>query len=281
MDGASKKAQIDENEIKNEETLAARKLEIQQQRVNDQIAILQMLTNASNELADRRIAKIDEEIEASQRRYDNFQALAEAGNITAAQSMAEESKLIAEQNRLKEKEEKRRQRMQLASSVLQTYLQNSQDPKVENPLAKTITDTILLTEFIKSLPTFASGIEDTGKNGQGVDGKGGFHAILHPNERVLTKQQNALVGSMSNEDLSKLAYNYQNGLVRDITDGKIVSNSNNGTSILVEKLDSLEHTIKNKPENNIELEQIIAGAMAIKRTTKQGNTTIYNRYRVN
>ena len=80
-----------------------------------------MLTNASNELADRRIAKIDEEIEASQRRYDNFQALAEAGNITAAQSMAEESKLIAEQNRLKEKEEKRRQRMQLASSVLQTY----------------------------------------------------------------------------------------------------------------------------------------------------------------
>ena len=102
------------------------------------------------------------------------------GNILAKESMAEEAKLIAEQTRRREQAEKRKQRIQLASTVLQSYLTNSQDPDVKNPLQKTITDTVLLTEFIKSLPAFFDGTDDTGKNGKGVDGKGGFLSILHP-----------------------------------------------------------------------------------------------------
>ena len=168
----------------------------------------------------------------------------------------------------------------LLQVIVNTYLMNSNDPEVENPLAKTITDTVLLTEFIKSLPTFFDGIEDTGKHGYGVDGKGGFQAILHPNERVLTAQQNRLIGGLSNDELSQLAYNYQTGLVRDISDGSMLYNGFTGANILADKLDSLEATIRNKPESNIELEQIIDGAMAITRTTKKGNTKIYNRYRV-
>ncbi len=274
------KEAIDKDEIANEEATAEKNKALAEQRVEDQIAILQALTNIANELADKRIAKIDEEITASQRRYDNYEELAKNGNILAQQSLAEEAKIIADSERQKAKMEKRKQQMTLASSVLQSYLQNSQDENVKNPLQKTITDTILLTEFIKSLPTFAEGTEDTGTNGRGVDGKGGFNAILHPNERVLTKQQNQLVGSMSNEELSQLANNYQNGLVRDITDGSIVSTNINGSNLVVDKLNDLERTIKNKPESNIELEQIIDGAMAITRTTKKGNTKIYNRYRV-
>ena len=147
-------------------------------------------------------------------------------------------------------------------------------------MAKTITDTVLLTQFIKSLPAFASGTEDTGTNGKGIDGKGGFQAILHPNERVLTKDQNKLVGGMTNDDLSNLAYQYQNGLiVRGFNDG---SNNmiNAENQLLLRKLDSLENTIKNKPETNIELEEIIGGVMSITRQKKQGNTKTYNRYRV-
>ena len=274
------KKEIDEKEIDNEEEIAEKLLENAKKRVDEQIAILEALTEVSNELADERISKIDEEIEASQKRFDNLQELANSGNILAKESMAEEAKLIAEQTRRREQMEKRKQRVQLASTVLQTYLTNSQDPDVKKPLQKTITDTVLLTEFIKSLPAFFDGTADTGKNGQGVDGKGGFLSVLHPNERVVPKKNNDMIGNMSNDELSQLAYNYQNGLVRDVADGLTLSNDLSGVNILVDKLDSLERTISNKPEHNLQVEQIIDGAMAITRSTRRGNTKVYNRYRV-
>jgi ABC-type transporter Mla subunit MlaD len=269
---ADKKREIGFEELDNEREL----LEVRREMVLNGI---QSLTDITNELADKRIAKIDEEIEASQRRFDSLQSLAESGNILARESMAEEAKLMAEQNRKREQEEKRKQRIQLASSVLQAYVTNSNNPQVKNPLQKTITDTVLLTEFIKSLPAFFDGTEDTGKNGNGIDNKGGFLSVLHPNERVVTARQNELIGGMSNEELSKLAYNYQNGMIRPITDTAL-SNGFAGVEILAKKLDSLERTIANKPEHTIQVEQIIGGAMAITRNTKKGNTNIYNRYRV-
>lgn len=269
---ADKKREIGFEELDNEREL----LEVRREMVLNGI---QSLTDITNELADKRIAKIDEEIEASQRRFDSLSSLAESGNILARESMAEEAKLMAEQNRKREQEEKRKQRIQLASSVLQAYVTNSKNPQVKNPLQKTITDTVLLTEFIKSLPAFFDGTEDTGKNGNGIDNKGGFLSVLHPNERVVTAKQNELIGGMSNEELSKLAYNYQNGMIRPITDTAL-SNGFAGVEILAKKLDSLERTIANKPEHTIQVEQIIGGAMAITRNTKKGNTNIYNRYRV-
>lgn len=269
---ADKKREIGFEELDNER-------EIMEMRREMVLNGLQSLTDITNELADKRIAKIDEEIEASQRRFDSLQSLAESGNILARESMAEEAKLMAEQNRKREQEEKRKQRIQLASSVLQAYVTNSNNPQVKNPLQKTITDTVLLTEFIKSLPAFFDGTEDTGKNGNGIDNKGGFLSVLHPNERVVTAKQNELIGGMSNEDLSKLAYNYQAGLVRPITDTAL-SNGFAGVEILAKKLDSLERTIANKPEHTIQVEQIIGGVMAITRNTKKGNTNIHNRYRV-
>lgn len=279
QDTLNAKRDLDKEEIEDEKAKNDQLNELQAKRVEDQIATLQALTEYSNELADQRIAKIEEEIEASQRRFDNYSELAKQGNITAKESLAEEQRLIDEANRKKEQAEKRKQRVQLASSVLQAYIKNSNDPEVANPLSKTVTDTILLTEFIKSLPTFLEGTENTGPNGKGIDGKGGFLSVLHPNERVVPKEDNQLIGDMTNSELAKLAYKYQSGMVTDINDKKLVVGGYD-TQVLAEKLDKLEQTIKNKPETNIELEQIIAGTMAITRTTKQGNTKIYNRYRV-
>jgi hypothetical protein len=250
-----------------------------QERLEDAIAIQQQLTDAFVELTDRRIAKIDEEIAASERRFSTLQDLAAEGNITAKESLAEEARLLAEQNRKKEQLERRKQRIELASSVLEAYQRNTADESVTNPLAKTITDTVLLTEFIKSLPAFYEGTEDTGKHGEGVDGKGGFFSILHPNERVMPKEYNSMTAGMSNEDLATLAYKYQSGLITDTSDfkGGMAINDN---SLVIKELQDLKRTIKNKPETNIELEQIISGAMVVKRTTSQGNTKVYNRYRV-
>lgn len=244
----------------------------------DQISIIQSLTDAFNFFADKRIAKIDEEINKAQERYNTYQELAKNGNIQAQQSLATEAKLIAESNRKKEQMEKRKQRIALASDALQAYLRNSEDPDVENPLLKTFTDITLLTQFVQNLPFFEDGIEDTGKNGAGVDGRGGFHAILHPNERVLTKKQNKLIGNISNEDLAQLALRHNTGMIDPAIHQTIIAKSDER---VVERLDSLEKTIKNKPVSNIELERIIDGALQVVQTTTKGKKVIYNRYKIN
>lgn len=55
-------------------------------------------------------------------------------------------------------------------------------------------------------PSFFVGTEDTGPGGK-ADGKGGFHAILHPRERVLTAEQNKKLKGISNEKLVELVNN--------------------------------------------------------------------------
>lgn len=244
----------------------------------EQIKIVERLTESFERLADRRIDKLDQEMDKAKQRFDLYSGLAKSGNINAQQSLAEEQRIIDESQRQKERLEKQKQRVQLVSGALQSYIRNADDPDVKNPLVKTITDVSLLTQFIQSLPAFEKGIEDTGTNGNGVDGKGGFLSILHPNERVLTKDQNKNVGQISNDELSNLALKYRNGELESIIN---VNNtkSNPENNEIVNRLKSLEHTIRNKPETNIELERIVDGAMTIVRTTKKGSTKVFNRYR--
>jgi len=226
--------------------------------------------------SNRKIEQIDKELAAANTQYTTLQTLAANGNINAKESLAEQQKIINEANAQKERELKKQQRIKLAESVYSTY-----NAKVaggsEHPLLDTIKDTMLLQQFIASLPTFYDGTEDTGKNGNGIDNKGGFHAILHPNERVIPKSLNEKIGSLSNEALAKMANEYQNGKI-------IRSNSQLGssfdTAILVNKMDELTNAIKSKPETNIEIGEITQSVMEIVKSTKQGNTTTYNRYKV-
>jgi len=254
-------------------------VEIVRISADEQIKIIQELTTAFSRLADERIAKLDEEMDKAQQRYDLYLELAKNGNINAQQSLATEARLIAESNRKKEQLERRKQRVQLASDTLQAYLKNSEDPDVKNPLLKTFSDITLLTQFIQNLPAFAKGTEDTGTHGEGVDGKGGFHAILHPNERVLTKKQNEMVGDLSNDELSNLALKYRAGELENKINFQ--QSKQPQPNEVVERLKSLEQTIRMKPETNIELERIIDGALTITKSVKKGNTVVYNRYRTN
>ena len=144
-------------------------------------------------------------------------------------------------------------------------------------MAETIRDTTLLQQFISSLPTFFDGIEDTGKNGNGVDGKGGFHAILHPNERVVPKSLNDKIGNLSNTDLARVAQEYNNG--------KFVESNGQPQSalelaLLVNEIKDLKSVIKDKPETNIALGQITQSVVEIVESKTIGKTTTYNRYKV-
>jgi hypothetical protein len=262
-------------------------LAIEEEILNKRIELMNLQNKRAEETENKTVEIVrisaDEQIKIitsltdAFERYDLYLQLAKDGNINAQQSLATEQRLIAESNRKKEQLERRKQRVQLASDTLQAYLKNSEDPNVKNPLLKTFSDITLLTQFIQNLPAFAKGTEDTGTHGEGVDGKGGFHAILHPNERVLTKKQNEMIGDMSNDELSNLALKYQAGELQSKIN--VHQSKQPEPNEVVQRLKSLEQTIKMKPETNIELERIIDGALTITKSVKKGNTVVYNRYR--
>ena len=276
---AKKLAEEIADEQKQEDDLAKKRAtdeEKRLKRLQTEAEFIKMTTDFFIKNSEKKIAQMDKEIAKAESQYTILQQLAVNGNINAQESLAEQQRIINEANARKEKELKRQQRIKLAESVYSTY-----NSKVaagsEHPLMDTIKDTMLLQQFIASLPTFYDGTEDTGKNGNGIDGKGGFHAVLHPNERVIPKSLNEQIGGLSNEALAKMASEYQNGKI-------IRSNSQIGsafdTAVLVGKLDELTTAIKQKPETNIGIGEITQSVMEIVKSTKQGNTTTYNRYKV-
>lgn len=257
---------IDEDKKKNSE-----KLEREKQIVD---AMADYFIKGS----EKKIAQAEKEISALEKTQGMLEELANNGNIKASESLALNNKLIVEANKKKEKELKRIERIKLAQSVYGTY-QKHLDSDSKTPLADTIKDVALLQAFIQSLPTFEKGTEDTGSNGSGIDGKGGFKAILHPNERVVPKSLNDQIKGMSNKDLTKLAVDYKNGeIIHKNSSSQIMQSLNFG--ILVQKMETLNETIKNKPTTNIELGEISSTMFEIIESTKTGNTKIYNRFKI-
>jgi hypothetical protein len=238
--------------------------------------IIKVTSEFFQKQSDKRIAQYDKEIAAAEKQYDVLKGLAESGNINAEQSLAEQQRIIDEANRKKEQELQRQQRIKLAESVYSTYSQKVSDGS-KNPLAETIRDTTLLQQFINSLPTFFDGTEDTGSNGRGIDGRGGFQAVLHPNERVIPKHLNDKIGSLSNTDLARVAQEYNNG---KIVEGGQQTKSALEFALLVNELKDLKSVIQDKPETNIELGQITNSVMEIVQSQKRGNSVTYNRFKV-
>ena len=228
--------------LKKKYNTVATKLEEEKWKTTQEFA--QKTTDFFKAQSEERISQMDKEIAAAEKQADYYRELAANGNINAQQSLAEQERIIA-----------------------------AKDP--ETALMKTIKDASLLQAFISSLPMFYDGTEDTGRGG-GVDGKGGFHAVLHPHERVIPKSLNDQIGNLSNEQLTRLAMEYQNGRLV----GQDVAHSSLDLAILANKLDNLTEVIKHKPETNIQLGEITQSAMEIVQSTRKGNTTVYNRFKV-
>lgn len=229
-----------------------------------------------NKISENKIKQIDKEIASAEKEQERLRQLANDGNITAQQSLAEQQRIIDEANLKKEREQKRQQRIKLAESIYSTYSQKLESGS-KNPLAETIRDTTLLQQFIGSLPTFLEGTEDTGLNGRGIDGKGGFHAVLHPNERVIPKNLNAQIGALSNTELARIAQEYNNG---QIMEGATQSASALEFSLLINEMKDLKQVIRDKPETSIGLGEITQSMVEIVEKRVRGNSVTFNRFKV-
>ena len=191
--------------------------------------------------------RLDKQIAATKQRQQQLRDLANLGQRDAQQSVAYEERKQAELERKKEQIQKRAARRQIATTALQAASNrlNNNDP---NAISNTISDVSRLLAAIYSFPTYYEGIEDVSKANALHDfgtSKDPFLVRVHPKERIMTANQNELVGDMSNEDLAQLALRYRTGMMHvpipyAISDDK-------PSNLLLKKMDEVKQAIESQP----------------------------------
>jgi hypothetical protein len=233
---------------------------------------------------DKRIAKLDEEIEAHKKLADELKQSAIDGNITAKESLAEENRLIAEAEQEKAEQERRQQQILMVSAFIKTYLSAIDSGEAPaDALTQALTSQALLDGIVNSLGSFYDGTEDTGSVGSPLDSNGGRLAVLHNNERVMTAKQNKMIGGVTNDEVARVME--QKRLGQLVGGNQAVIGFENillleQLNSVGDKLDKVNKTIKNKPETNIELGAITSKTMEIIESRKKGKLTTVSTFKV-
>ena len=259
---------------------------IEEEKLFIQQEYIDLATDYFIKRADERIDKIQEETNAATSQADYFKQLAAEGNISAKESLAEQNRLIAESNAQKAEEEKRKQRILLVSSVLQAYNSNLETGDTSGEaFTKALTSTTLLQGFISALPAFYDGTENTSLDGKGknIDGRGGFHAVLHQNERVLTANQNDMIGNYSNQEVATIMQKHRLGELQDGAQVMVGFGSEllvNQLMDLKSEMASVKKAIEDKPVPNIELGEITQSYMNINKRVESSKGVTTSRFKV-
>jgi hypothetical protein len=148
--------------------------------------------------------RLDDEIEKRKSNIERQRELAQKGIDNTL--VFEEQKLAQaelKKEKLRQKELKDEKRISFLK-LLQGY---ATEGKASEAVRRALAD-IAISEIIGA--SFYEGTEDTGKGGK-LDSKGGFAAVLHPNERVMTAEQNAKMGGTPNEDVADIVKSYNQG----------------------------------------------------------------------
>lgn len=256
-------------------------LEKQQAHNKDLIDAAQLLsdelTKILTEQSKRREEILDKEIEDSKTRQNQLRDVAERGILEANQSLAAEERKQAELEAQKMREKKKQQRIELANTAFKAYTGHVEN-RDASPLSSTIRDITALTAFISSLPTFFEGTENTGKGGT-LDDKGGFSAILHPNERVMTADQNKELAGLTNNDVVRIVKESESVKLHSsdaVNNMKMAERFAIGMSWktneqIINKVDELIKTVENKPVQFVYVDQISNKLVS---EIKKGNNSV-------
>lgn len=209
----------------------AKRIEKMTAAYQDFAQALDFVSNTAAQGFETRLTMIDQELDAEQSRVDTLRLLAEQGSEDADQNLALSEKRLEDNRQRREKILRTQQKVELGIAAVQAFASNSQTNPA-NALTKTIADITLLTTFIASLPSFEEGTENTLDIGRGMDGKGGFLSILHPNERVVPEHINRELRGLSNEELGETM--------------RMASGAFNYNSVMVDRLERIEYKLEDK-----------------------------------
>jgi hypothetical protein len=222
--------------------------ELDKKALEQRVELTKAATDGINQLfqkqSEQQLDSIDRQIEASKKREEELRELAQDNVQEATESLSTEQRKQAELERDRERTIKRRQRLEFALSAIQTY-SNKVAAGEENALGSTITDLSVLRAFVDSLPTFFTGSEMIGDDLQESSLLKGESKDKHlirvdGSERILTGEQNKLIGNMSNLELATLAHAHNTG--------NLVNNVNViDLSSVNRQLKEVKNAIENKP----------------------------------
>ena len=269
FEAAQKEAdRLTDLEIKEEEERIAREEARREQELKDladlaqkSLAIAEKGINAKQKKIDD---SLDREISANEKNIDRQRELADKG---LSNTLAFEEEKAALLDRKKEDEAKKVLKREKTLAFFKLFAANAQqDPNTA--LQKSLIE-MTIGEGIAA--AFIDGTENVGKDKQFNKNKfsnkeDGYIARFDGDERIINPADNAKIGNMSNEDLTALAYNYQNGLMTKyaITDSmQSVGMSNihasaqlNQLVTLNKNIHDLKDIIKNKKEVSFAIDNI-------------------------
>jgi len=182
--------------------------EQRQKRIEAREKTLAVIEQLEKDFFERRKKEADKEVNDTKEREKNLQYLANKGIQDAKDSLAQNQKDQAEAEKKKEDLLQKEKQAEIALALIKAFnAELDKGADTTTALAKALVSQSVLVAAASSLPAFEDGIENTGENGKGVDGKGGFLAVLHPNERVVPKIVNDKLDGISNKKLGELADN--------------------------------------------------------------------------
>ena len=213
-----------------------------EERIKREEDIFDAVKKLSDEYFAREEKAIDRSIDASKRRQDELKLLAAYGVDNAKESIAAEQKIQAEAEEKRMKLEKQKQKAEIALVAMKTFTANLEATgDAKKAFMQTSIEMAALVALVNGLPAFHSGTEDTGEGG-GVDNKGGFHAILHPHERIFTEKQNSVIGNIDNNEAAKVLSMYNDGYLLPYTQIKAPMHGNSNIDV-VNEIKSLKEAV--------------------------------------
>lgn len=206
-------------------------------------------------------------IQSSQSTINALKQSAMAGNEQAKESILAEEKAIEEAQKRIEKAEKQRQRIQMATSLISSFNQKVSSGKTGvQALSEVSAEAVMLQTLISLIPSFAVGADRLSSDGKGIDGKGGFLAVNHPDERIIPAHLNRQIGfDVTNQELAyQMRLNRQNKGINTV----YIDNS--------EMLTRIENGLKNINNWSMDIEQLFSTITIAFEKEKNG---VINRYK--
>ena len=255
---------LDEETYKKEEELRKKAKEDELKNLFDIVGkALQIAEKEIKAKEKLREDALNKEIEDRENNIERQRELADKG---LQNTLAFEQQKLAEAERRKQDEAEKSIKREKTLAFFKLFAANAEkDPNTA--LQKTIIESLLADAVAGSFFKGTEKVSEDLKGNKVHSGKDGYVVAVDGSERVLTGKQNELIGNMSNEDLARLANDYQNGLLPKyaITDSmssmntaeKLVSSAQLHQLVSLNKnIEDLKQTIINKKEVSLAIDNL-------------------------
>ena len=275
---------LDDETRKKEQDAAKKAADDKKKQREEDLKNLFDLSNKALDIAEKEIKEkdklrqdaLDKEIEQRQSNIEEQKRRAEQG---LENTLAFEEKALKDAEARKEAEAQKAIKREKEITFFKLLSANAEkDPN--SALQKTITEMLLGNAIAGAFFEGTEKVEDDLKGNKVHNGRDGYVVAVDGSERVLTGEQNKLIGKMSNEELAQLAYDYNNKLLPNYMISNAVNQSfsdNIYSSLQLKQMveftnevKELKEIIKNRPVSSSSFDGL---GNYIEQLTKNGYTT--------